>query len=44
MRPIAPRPTRPAALLLLAGASPLRRRALLDAPGAAHSGTSNCFF
>ena len=43
MHPIAPPPPRPAALLLLAGKCPLRRRALLDTPGAAHSGASNCF-
>jgi hypothetical protein len=44
MRPIAPLPTRQAALLRLAGSSPLRCLALLDTPGAAHSGASNCFF
>ncbi|MFN5939412.1 MAG: hypothetical protein ACK44C_03445, partial [Polaromonas sp.] len=44
MRPIAPLPTRPAALLRLAGSSPLRCLALPDTPGAAHSGASNCFF
>ena len=33
-----------AALLLLAGMSPQRRRALPARPIAAHSGTSNCGF
>jgi hypothetical protein len=35
---------RPAALFRLAGKSPRRCPALLNAPSAAHSGTSNCFF
>jgi hypothetical protein len=44
MQPIAPRPTRPAALLRLAGKSPRRCPALLNAPSRAHSGASNWFF
>jgi hypothetical protein len=44
MHPIAPRPSRPAALFRLAGSSPRRYLALLDASLAAHSGASNCFF
>ncbi len=44
MHPIAPRSTRHAALLGLAGISPPRSRALPGAPITAHSGASNCFF
>ena len=44
MHPIAPRSTHHAALLLLAGRSPLRRRALPGTPITAHSGASNCGF
>ncbi len=44
MRPIAPRPPRLAALLLLAGNSLRRRPALPCTPLAANSGASNCFF
>ncbi|MBK9440638.1 MAG: hypothetical protein IPN53_04675 [Comamonadaceae bacterium] len=39
--PIEPLATRLGSLLLLAGRSPLRRRAYPDAPPAAHSGASN---
>ncbi len=44
MCPIEPRPTRLAALLLLAGSSLQRRHALPDTPPTAHSGASNCRF
>jgi hypothetical protein len=44
MHPMAPRPTRSAALFRLAGKSPRRCLALLNAPSGAHSGASNCFF
>ena len=44
MHPIAPHPTRLAALLLLAHSSAQRRHALPDTPLAAHSGTYNCGF
>jgi hypothetical protein len=44
MHPIAPLPTRPAALFRLAGSDPRRCLALPDTPDAAHSGASNCFF
>ena len=40
--PCAPRSTRHAALLLLAGRSPLRRRALPGTPIAARTGAFNC--
>jgi len=42
--PIEPRWRTLAALLLLAGMSPQRRRALPAHPIAAHSGASNCGF
>jgi len=41
-QPIEPRYGTLAALLLLVGISPLRRRALPAHPIAAHSGTSHC--
>ncbi|MEJ8847218.1 hypothetical protein [Variovorax rhizosphaerae] len=44
MHPIAPRSTRHAALLGLAGMSPPRSRALPGTPITAQSGASNCFF
>jgi hypothetical protein len=44
MHPMAPRPICPAALFRLAGKSPRRCPALLNAPSTAHSGASNCFF
>jgi len=44
MHPAAPRPARHAALLVLAGRSPLRPRALPDAPIVALPGASNCGF
>ncbi len=44
MRPIAPRPTVLAALLLIAHRSALLRLALPGTPLAAHSGASNCCF
>jgi hypothetical protein len=44
MHPMAPGPTRPAALIRLAGKIPRRCPALLNAPSGAHSGASNCFF
>ena len=44
MRPIAPRLTRQAALLLIAHWSALLRLALPGPPLAAHSGASNCCF
>ncbi|MEJ8845266.1 hypothetical protein [Variovorax rhizosphaerae] len=44
MHPIAPRSTRHAALLGLAGMSPPRSPALPGTPITAHSGASNCFF
>jgi MYXO-CTERM domain-containing protein len=42
--PIEPPGSALAALLLLAGSSPLRRRALTAHPLTAHSGPSNCRF
>ncbi|HEX5737469.1 MAG TPA: hypothetical protein VFY22_03070 [Hydrogenophaga sp.] len=42
--PIEPPGSALAALLLLAGSSPLRRRALPAHPLTAHSGLSNCRF
>jgi hypothetical protein len=42
--PIEPPGSALAALLLLAGRSPLRRRALTAHPLTAHSGPSNCRF
>jgi len=44
MHPIAPRSTHHAALLALAGMSPLRPRALPGPPITAQSGESNYFF
>jgi hypothetical protein len=44
MRPPAPRSPRHTALLLLAGSSPLRRRALSGTPITALAGVSNCRF
>jgi len=44
MRSAAPRSARHAALLVLAGMSPLRPRALPGTPSAALPGASNCGF
>jgi len=44
MHPAAPRSVRQAVLLVLAGRSPLRPRALPGTPIAALSGASNCGF
>jgi len=44
MHPAAPRSVRHAALLVLAGRSPLRPRALPGTPVAALPGASNCGF
>jgi hypothetical protein len=44
MRPPAPRSTRHAALLVLAGSSPLRPRALPGTPITALADASNCRF